>query len=87
MPWESSRGHERIEETVKRSRETKRSMRCHERAAEVMKGEGKAKKFGNPFIELISRYVDENDIIRPDDLVVKSTGANSINKLYIIQNI
>ena len=50
-------------------------------------GEGKAKKFGNPFIELISRYVDENDIIRPDDLVVKSTGANSINKLYIIQNI
>jgi ATP-dependent DNA helicase RecQ len=50
-------------------------------------GEGKAKKFGKPFIELISRYVDENDIIRPDDLVVKSTGANSINKLYIIQNI
>ena len=36
---------------------------------------------------MISRYVDENDIIRPDDLVVKSTGANSINKLYIIQNI
>ncbi len=50
-------------------------------------GEGKAKKFGNPFIELISRYVEDNDIIRPDDLVVKSTGANSANKLYIIQNI
>ena len=50
-------------------------------------GEGKAKKYGNPFIELISRYVEDNDIIRPDDLVVKSTGANSANKLYIIQNI
>ena len=50
-------------------------------------GEGKAKKYGKEFIELISKYVDENDIIRPDDLVVKSTGANSANKLYIIQNI
>jgi ATP-dependent DNA helicase RecQ len=50
-------------------------------------GEGKAKKYGKEFVELISRYVDENDIIRPDDLVVKSTGANSANKLYIIQNI
>jgi ATP-dependent DNA helicase RecQ len=50
-------------------------------------GEGKAKKFGKAFIELISRYVEDNDIIRPDDLVVKSTGANSVNKLYIIQNI
>ena len=50
-------------------------------------GEGKAKKYGNEFIELISRYVEENDIVRPDDLVVKSTGANSVNKLYIIQNI
>lgn len=42
----------------------------------------KRKKFGKPFIELISRYVEDNDIIRPDDLVVKSTGANSANKLY-----
>ncbi len=50
-------------------------------------GEGKAKKYGNEFVALISRYVEENDIIRPDDLVVKSTGANSANKLYIIQNI
>ena len=50
-------------------------------------GEGKAKKYGNEFIELIARYVDDNDIIRPDDLIVKSTGANSVNKLYIIQNI
>ena len=50
-------------------------------------GEGKAKKYGKEFVELISRYVEENDIVRPDDLVVKSTGANSTNKLYIIQNI
>lgn len=50
-------------------------------------GEGKAKKFGKEFITLIQDYVEENDILRPDDLVVKSTGANSANKLYIIQNI
>ncbi len=50
-------------------------------------GEGKAKKYGKEFVELIARYVEENEIIRPDDLVVKSTGANSANKLYIIQNI
>lgn len=50
-------------------------------------GEGKAKKYGAPFLALISRYVEDNDIIRPDDLVVKSTGVNSANKLYIIQNI
>ena len=50
-------------------------------------GEGKAKKYGKEFVELIARYVEDNDIIRPDDLVVKSTGANSANKLYIIQNI
>jgi len=50
-------------------------------------GEGKSKKYGKEFIDLIKNYVDENDIIRPDDLVVKSTGVNSINKLYIIQNI
>jgi ATP-dependent DNA helicase RecQ len=50
-------------------------------------GEGKAKKYGGEFVELINRYVEDNDIIRPDDLVVKSTGVNSANKLYIIQNI
>ncbi|RTY90339.1 RecQ family ATP-dependent DNA helicase [Flavobacterium sp. RSP46] len=50
-------------------------------------GEGKAKKYGKEFLELISRYVVENDITRPEDLVVKSTGVNSVNKLYIIQNI
>jgi ATP-dependent DNA helicase RecQ len=50
-------------------------------------GDSKARKFGKPFVELIERYVEENDIIRPDDLIVKSTGANSANKLYIIQNV
>ena len=50
-------------------------------------GEGKAKKYGKEFIDLISRYVEDNDIMRPDDFVVKSTGVNSVNKLYIIQNI
>ena len=50
-------------------------------------GEGKAKKYGRPFIALIQNYVEENDILRPDDLVVKSTGANSALKLYIIQNV
>jgi len=50
-------------------------------------GEGKAKKYGKPFVELINRYVDENDISRPDDFVVKSTGSKSALKLYIIQNV
>ena len=50
-------------------------------------GEGKAKKYGKEFVELIAKYVEDNDIMRPDDLVVKSTGANSGLKLYIIQNI
>ncbi|MBT8262838.1 MAG: DNA helicase RecQ [Bacteroidia bacterium] len=50
-------------------------------------GEGKAKKYGSPFLELIRRYVEENDIVRPDDFVVKSTGINSALKLYIIQNV
>ncbi|WP_420602374.1 DNA helicase RecQ [Flagellimonas sp.] len=50
-------------------------------------GEGKAKKYGKPFVHLIAGYVEEHDVIRPDDLVVKSTGANSGLKLYIIQNV
>ncbi len=50
-------------------------------------GEGKAKKYGKPFLDFIASYVEENEITRPDDLVVKSTGANSGLKLYIIQNI
>ncbi len=50
-------------------------------------GDGKAKKYGAEFVKLIASYVEENDITRPDDLVVKSTGANSALKLYIIQNV
>jgi ATP-dependent DNA helicase RecQ len=50
-------------------------------------GDGKAKKYGNDFIALISNYVEENDILRPEDMVVKSTGTNSALKLYIIQNV
>ncbi|KGL61071.1 MULTISPECIES: ATP-dependent DNA helicase RecQ [unclassified Polaribacter] len=49
-------------------------------------GEGKARKFGKDFVKLISKYVEENEVLRPDDLIVKSTGINSGLKLYIIQN-
>ncbi|WP_439129425.1 RecQ family ATP-dependent DNA helicase [Polaribacter sp.] len=49
-------------------------------------GEGKARKFGKDFIKLIAQYVDDNDVLRPDDLIVKSTGTNSGLKLFIIQN-
>ena len=49
-------------------------------------GEGKAKKYGKPFVELIAIYVEENDISRPDDFIFKSTGVNSGIKLFIIQN-
>ncbi|HPF12415.1 MAG TPA: DNA helicase RecQ [Flavobacteriaceae bacterium] len=50
-------------------------------------GEGKAKKYGASFVKLIAEYVEENDIIRPDDFIVKSTGSNSGLKLYIIQSV
>ena len=50
-------------------------------------GEGKANKFGKPFVELIAKYTEENGIIRTEDLIIKSTGANSALKLFIIQNI
>ena len=50
-------------------------------------GDGKAKKYGKDFVALIAQYVTDNDIVRPDDLIVKSTGSNSVNKLFIIQNI
>ena len=50
-------------------------------------GEGKARKYGQPFLNLISRYVEENDILRPDDFVVKSIAPKSGNKVYIIQSI
>ncbi|MDG1393279.1 MAG: ATP-dependent DNA helicase [Flavobacteriaceae bacterium] len=50
-------------------------------------GEGKAKRYGKDFVALIKRYVDENEIDRMEDLIIKSTGSNSSLKLYIIQNI
>ena len=50
-------------------------------------GEGKAKRYGQEFVDTIKLYVNENNITRPDDLVVKSTGVNSGLKLYLIQNI
>ncbi|MFT5257093.1 MAG: ATP-dependent DNA helicase RecQ [Arenicella sp.] len=49
-------------------------------------GEGKARKFGKEFVSLITTYVTDNEVLRPDDLIVKSTGVNSGLKLYIIQN-
>jgi len=49
-------------------------------------GEGKAKKFGKLFIELIARYVEDNDVIRPDDFVMKSTANKSALKIFIIKN-
>jgi len=50
-------------------------------------GEGKAKKFGQPFIDLIDKYVKENEIERPQDLIVKSVVNKSSLKVFIIQNI
>ena len=50
-------------------------------------GEGKAKRYGNDFIDLINQYVKDNDIVRIDDLVIKSTGSNSSLKLFIIQSV
>lgn len=50
-------------------------------------GEGKAKKYGKEFIDLISKYVVENEIDRPLDLVVKSVANKSLNKVFIITSI
>lgn len=50
-------------------------------------GAGKAKKFGPRFVELIKRYVDENEIERPQDMIVKSVVNKSGNKVFIIQSI
>jgi ATP-dependent DNA helicase RecQ len=48
---------------------------------------GKALKFGRPFVDLIAKYVEENEIEKPDDFVMKSVANKSNNKIYIIQNI
>src|SRR6201992_367729 len=50
-------------------------------------GQGKASKFGTPFIELIKKYVENNDIDRPVDMVIKSAANKSALKVFIIQNI
>jgi ATP-dependent DNA helicase RecQ len=50
-------------------------------------GAGKAMKFGAPFIDLIKKYVEDNEIDRPIDMVIKSAPNKSALKVYIIQNI
>lgn len=50
-------------------------------------GEGKARKFGKEFLALIEKYVEENEIERPDDFVMKSIVNKSVNKVFIIQSI
>ncbi len=48
---------------------------------------GKAIKYGRPFVELIAKYVEENNIEKPDDFVMKSVANKGNNKIYIIQNV
>ena len=48
---------------------------------------GKAIKYGKPFVELIAKYVEENDIEKPDDFVMKSVANKANNKIFIIQNV
>ena len=48
---------------------------------------GKAMKFGRPFVNLIEKYVEENDIEKPDDFVMKSVVNRNSNKIFIIQNV
>ncbi len=50
-------------------------------------GAGKARRFGEEFIKLIKQYVEDKDIVRPQDMVVKSVVNKSGNKVYIIQSI
>ncbi|MCY3998054.1 MAG: ATP-dependent DNA helicase [Flavobacteriaceae bacterium] len=50
-------------------------------------GVGKAEKFGQPFIDVIQDYVKENDVVRPDDLIIKTKKTNSLLKPLIIQSI
>jgi ATP-dependent DNA helicase RecQ len=50
-------------------------------------GQGKANKFGRPFLDYIKEYVEENDIVRPEDMVIKTIAKQSSNKVYIIQSI
>ncbi len=50
-------------------------------------GKNKALKFGKPFIEMIAKYVEENDIERPQDIVIRTVPNKSGKKVQIIQNI
>ena len=50
-------------------------------------GEGKAKRYGKEFVELIKKYVEENEIERPQDMVVRTVANKSKMKVYIIQSI
>jgi len=50
-------------------------------------GVGKARKFGAEFVKLIKAYVEEKEIIRPQDMVVKGVANKSGNKIFIIQSI
>ena len=50
-------------------------------------GQGKAEKYGQSFIDIIKKYVNDNDIERPSDMIVRSLANKSANKIYIIQNI
>jgi ATP-dependent DNA helicase RecQ len=48
---------------------------------------GKAARYGKPFVEMVKAYVDENNIERPDDFVMKTVANKSVNKVYIIQQV
>jgi ATP-dependent DNA helicase RecQ len=48
---------------------------------------GKALKFGRPFVNLVAKYVEENDVEKPDDFVMKSVVNRNSNKIFIIQNV
>jgi len=61
------------------------SMNDLEKISGVSKG--KAMRYGKPFIDLITSYVEENDIIKPDDFVMKSVLNRNNNKIFIIQNV
>ncbi len=50
-------------------------------------GEGRAKKYGQPFCDVITRYVEENEIVKPQEIVVKSPVNKSGSKVYIIKGI
>ena len=50
-------------------------------------GIGKAKKYGTPFIQKIEKYVNENDIERPSEMVIKTIVNKSSNKVFIIQSL